>query len=85
MVATVLLALSHNLLYSISLTNISFQSAMASTSHLPLSRSGLINRGNLYTQCWCSLVDILGKEGDYHVEILLILIWMCPYCGDCCR
>ena len=53
---------------------------MACASLLPLSRSGLNNRGNLHTQYWCSLVNILGEEGHYCVKILLIIILAFPYC-----
>ena len=62
-----------------------FENAMGSADLLPLDRSGLTNRGNLNTQCWCSLVNILVEEGYYCIIILLIFIWVYPYFGYCCR
>ena len=40
---------------------------------LPLGRSALTNRGNLYTRCWCFFINILCKKGDYCIKILLYL------------
>ena len=57
---------------------------MHSANHLPFGMSCLGNRGNLHTQCWCSLVDILVVKGTYCVKVFLIIVWMHPDCSNCC-
>ena len=64
--------------------NLSFESAMGSAGLLPFGMSGLVDKGNLHTWCWCSVVDVVAKEGDNYTKILLILVWMHPDCSDCC-
>ena len=61
---------------------LSFENAMVRTGLLLLGRSGLAGRGNPHTWCWWNLVNKLGKEGDDCIKILLIIVWVCPYCGD---
>ena len=47
---------------------------MVSPGLPPLCRSSLTNRGSLHTWCQCSLVSILGEEGNYCIKVL---IWVC--------
>ena len=64
--------------------NLSFESTMDCAGLLQLGKSGLTNRGNLYTQYWYSLINVLGEEGDYCIEILLVFVWVQHYCSNCC-
>ena len=83
MVGAVLLTLSHTLTWSFLQLNLLFESATCSTILLLLSRYDLADRGNLLTWCWCSLIDTLSEKGNYCIKILLMLVWVYPYCGDC--
>ena len=64
--------------------NHSFESVMGSAGLLPLGKSGLTNRGNIYTWCWCILVDALTEEGNYCMKISLLLVWVHPFYGNSC-
>ena len=57
---------------------------MGSAGFLPLGRSALINTDNLHNGCECSLISVLSEDSNYCIKILLILVWVSPYCGDCC-
>ena len=56
---------------------------MTRAGFLLLGKFVLADRGNPCTQCWCSLVDVLGEEGNYSIEILLKFVCVCHYFGIC--
>ena len=71
-------------LWNISSSPSSFESAVTGAGFLLLHKFGLGDRCDLHTRCWCSLVNILGEK-DYCIEILLLLVWMNTYYGNCCE
>ena len=83
-VGTVPLTLTHILHGNTSLTQFFFQKYHMCWWSSAAWQVYYDQQRQLHDGCQCSLVNILSEEGNYCVKILLVLIWVCSDCGDCC-